>query len=78
MAKKLTEKQRRFVEEYLVDLNATQATIRAGYSVEEIVKQLGMRPEEVFRLSDFSKEDFLQMMIKPNMGYSKAEFIAKI
>ncbi len=28
----LTDKQRRFVEEYLVDLNATQAAIRAGYS----------------------------------------------
>ena len=29
---KLTPKQRRFVDEYLVDLNATQAAIRAGYS----------------------------------------------
>lgn len=29
---KLTAKQQRFVEEYLVDLNATQAAIRAGYS----------------------------------------------
>ena len=28
----LTKKQKRFVEEYLVDLNATQAAIRAGYS----------------------------------------------
>lgn len=28
---KLTDKQIRFVEEYLVDLNATQAAIRAGY-----------------------------------------------
>lgn len=28
----LTRKQRRFVEEYLIDLNATQAAIRAGYS----------------------------------------------
>ena len=28
----LTPKQQRFVEEYLVDLNATQAAIRAGYS----------------------------------------------
>lgn len=28
----LTSKQRRFVDEYLVDLNATQAAIRAGYS----------------------------------------------
>lgn len=30
----LTEKQQRFVDEYLVDLNATQAAIRAGYSVD--------------------------------------------
>lgn len=30
---KLTKKQNRFVEEYLIDLNATQAAIRAGYSV---------------------------------------------
>lgn len=29
---KLTAKQQRFVDEYLVDLNATQAAIRAGYS----------------------------------------------
>lgn len=28
----MTPKQQRFVEEYLVDLNATQAAIRAGYS----------------------------------------------
>jgi phage terminase small subunit len=28
----MTPKQRRFIEEYLVDLNATQAAIRAGYS----------------------------------------------
>lgn len=30
----LTAKQRRFVDEYLVDLNATQAAIRAGYSAK--------------------------------------------
>ena len=36
MAKKgkLTAKQQKFVEEYLIDLNATQAAIRAGYSVK--------------------------------------------
>lgn len=28
----LTAKQQRFVDEYLIDLNATQAAIRAGYS----------------------------------------------
>lgn len=31
---KLTEKQQRFIDEYLIDLNATQAAIRAGYSVK--------------------------------------------
>ena len=30
----LTAKQARFVEEYLIDLNATQAAIRAGYSAK--------------------------------------------
>lgn len=30
--RRLTPKQKRFVEEYLIDLNATQAAIRAGYS----------------------------------------------
>lgn len=29
---KLNERQRRFVDEYLIDLNATQAAIRSGYS----------------------------------------------
>ncbi len=30
--KTLTPKQQRFIDEYLIDLNATQAAIRAGYS----------------------------------------------
>ena len=32
MAKGLTDKQKIFVYEYLIDFNATQAAIRAGYS----------------------------------------------
>jgi len=32
MGEKLTAKQQRFCEEYLIDLNATQAATRAGYS----------------------------------------------
>lgn len=31
---KLTDKQKEFVRQYLVDLNATQAAVRAGYSVK--------------------------------------------
>ena len=51
--------------------------IRTFDEVDEIGKQLGMRPEEVFRLSDFSKEDFLRMMVKKEQPFSKAEFITK-
>lgn len=40
MAAKLTPKQRRFVNEYLIDLNATQAAIRAGYS-KKTAQQIG-------------------------------------
>ncbi|HBM98887.1 MAG TPA: terminase small subunit [Ruminococcus sp.] len=35
----LTEKQKRFVDEYLIDLNATQAAIRAGYSERTAAEQ---------------------------------------
>lgn len=35
---RMTAKQQRFVEEYLIDLNATQAAIRAGYSVKNADK----------------------------------------
>jgi len=36
---KLTAKQQCFVEEYLIDLNATQAAIRAGYSENSAQEQ---------------------------------------
>ncbi len=36
----LTPKQQRFIDEYLTDLNATQAAIRAGYS-EKTASQVG-------------------------------------
>lgn len=44
----LTAKQQRFVIEYLVDLNATQAAIRAGYAAKgakDQAYQLMQRPE---------------------------------
>ncbi|MCK6157372.1 terminase small subunit [Moraxella osloensis] len=36
---KLTPKQQRFVDEYLIDLNATQAAIRSGYSEKTAQEQ---------------------------------------
>ena len=38
---KLTEKQKRFCDEYLIDCNATQAAIRAGYS-EKSASAIGL------------------------------------
>lgn len=39
MANAMSPKQARFVEEYLIDLNATQAAIRAGYSAKTAEQQ---------------------------------------
>lgn len=48
-----------------------------GKDISEISKQLGMKPEEIFRLSEFSKEDFLAMMTDDYPGYSRAEYITR-
>ncbi len=52
---KLTEKQQRFVDEYLIDLNATQAAVRAGYSVKTADKQ-GYQLLEKTRVSEAISE----------------------
>lgn len=49
-----------------------------GKTTAEICKQLGMKPEEVFRLSDLSREDFLNLMTKGVTEYSKAYTIYKV
>ena len=48
-----------------------------GKTVEEIGTQTGMRPEEVFRLAGFTREDFLKRMIGTSTGYSKAVYMAR-
>ena len=52
--KKLTAKQQRFCDEYLIDLNATQAAIRAGYS-ERTANEQGSR-----LLANVSVQKYLQ------------------
>ena len=42
MAHKFTDKQLKFTQEYLIDLNATQSAIRAGYS-KKTAKSQGQR-----------------------------------
>ncbi len=49
-----------------------------GKTVQEIGKQLGMKPEEVFRLSGFTREEFLEMMTKNVSSFSRAEIITKV
>lgn len=48
---RLTDKQKRFVEEYLVDLNATQAAVRAGYS-EKTAGQIGEQNLKKLEIQD--------------------------
>ena len=52
---KLTEKQKRFCEEYLIDLNATQAAIRAGYS-KKYADREGHKLVENSRVLEYLKE----------------------
>lgn len=63
----LLEPMKKIVKELLED----------GKTTSEIAKELGMTIEEVFRLSDFSREEFLKVMINSN-EYSKARIIRKI
>lgn len=57
--------------------NIVKKLLEQGKTVEEIGKQLGMKPEEIFRLSPFTKDDFLEMMTKGTQEYSPAELITK-
>lgn len=46
--------------------------LNEGKMVHEIGKQLGMKPEEVFRLSGFTRDEFLDLMTKGHDTYSRA------
>lgn len=54
-----------------------QKLIANGKTVKEIGKQLGMKPEEVFRLSDFNREDFLKIMQRGKNTYNNAFEVKK-
>ncbi|WP_376741833.1 terminase small subunit [Pelotomaculum terephthalicicum] len=47
----MNKKQKQFVDEYLIDLNATQAAIRAGYS-PKYADRMGYKLVENSRVSD--------------------------
>ena len=58
--------------------NIVKRLMNQGKSIKEIGKELGMKPEEVFRLSDFSKEQFLKLMASRSTGYSKELYMRKM
>ena len=66
MKKILTAKQQRFCDEYLIDLNATQAAIRAGYSTKT-ARSIGAE--------NLTKAD-IQAYIEKRMAEKEAELIA--
>lgn len=53
--RKLTKKQKVFVDEYLIDLNATQAAIRAGYS-KKTAKEIGHKQLTKVHIQNAIKE----------------------
>ena len=63
---KLTAKQQRFCDEYLIDLNATQAAIRAGYSARS-ARQIADR--------NMSNDD-IKKYIAARMAEKESELIA--
>lgn len=65
--RKLTERQKRFVEEYIVDCNATQAAIRAGYSKDYANGNI----------SQILKNDLVKAALEKRMAEKDDELIAK-
>lgn len=55
--------------------NIVKELIGSGKTIKEIAKQLGMKEEEVFRLSDISRDDFLKMLA--NEEYSRAQLFLR-
>ena len=66
MADKMTAKQKLFCDEYLVDLNATQAAIRAGYS-EKTARKIA---------TENMTKPVIQNYIKERMDKKESELIA--
>lgn len=58
--------------------NIVKQLLDEGKTVPEISKQLGMKPEEIFRLSGFSRDEFLDMMTSGVTGYSKAVILKRM
>lgn len=86
---KLTPKQKKFCDEYLIDLNATQAAIRAGYSkktAKEIAAQnlsklniqeyIGERQKEREKRTEITQDNVLRELAA--IAFAKESDFAKV
>ena len=84
----LNEKQQRFADEYLIDLNATQAAIRSGYSKktaysqgQRLLKHAEVRAYIDARMAEKKKEliadqdEVLKYLTKVLRGESQSEIV---
>lgn len=51
--------------------NIVKSLLKKKIPINEIAKRIGMKPEEVYRLSGLDREQFLNLMVKTSV-YSKA------
>lgn len=86
---KLTAKQKKFVDEYLIDLNATQAAIRAGYSEKtanriasenlsklDLQQYLKKRQEELQNKSEVTQQRVIEELA--SIAFSKSTDYATV
>lgn len=86
----MTEKQKRFCDEYLIDLNATQAAIRAGYAeryagsnADKLLKNtkckeyIGKRLEEKSSKLIADQDEVLKYLTIVLRGESKSSVLAR-
>ena len=79
MANKLTPKQKRFCEEYLIDLNGKQAAIRSGYSKDSaysIGSENLTKPEVQNYIAELKEERSKELKIESNEVLQKLKDIA--
>jgi len=84
----VTEKQKRFVDEYLIDLNATQAAVRAGYSAKsaysigtenlkkpEIKRSIEEQLQQLHNSKTADAEEIIEYLTSVMRGESTAQIV---
>ena len=84
----MTEKQKRFVDEYLIDLNATQAAVRAGYSAKsaysigtenlkkpEIKRSIEEQLQQLHNSKTADAEEIIEYLTSVMRGESTAQIV---